>query len=300
MMSCVNPSAKYSRPEIVALVQERESGDCRLGADLSTFGSTLGAKKNFGSMPRLVHSTPAPSRAATAEAASNRPRQPARAVANNVAAWTRMGRPRATGRGKETANPAAHRSRADQLGQRPTPWRAPRIQRRRGKPADLRVPSVAQVSGRNDRYGRFKSVAAARNRPDQARPVVSERPSQLADALHQRIVGDGQVRPDRRKELVLRSRVGRNSPQGIAGPRRALAEGQSRSRQEGDSRDRHPICNDQIAAVSPPGGECRDREWSSLCHRSETGDKLASLHGISEGHPSTTARNLALCAGVTS
>jgi hypothetical protein len=43
----------------------------------------------------------------------------------------------------------------------------------------------------------------ARNRLDQARPVVPERPSQLADALHQRIVRDGEIRPDRGKELVL-------------------------------------------------------------------------------------------------
>ncbi len=68
----------------------------------------------------------------------------------------------------------------------------------------VRAIGHGRINRRNDRHGRFKSIAAARNRPDQARPVVSERPPQLADALHQRIVRDGEIRPDCGKQLVLR------------------------------------------------------------------------------------------------
>ena len=74
-----------------------------------------------------------------------------------------------------------------------------------GGAASGRVASVARrIDRRNDRNGRFESIAAARNGLDQARPVVPECPSKFADALHQRIVGDGQIGPDRGEELVLR------------------------------------------------------------------------------------------------
>ena len=59
------------------------------------------------------------------------------------------------------------------------------------------------VGGRVDRYSRFKSIAAAWNRPDQARAFIRKRPSQFTNALHQRIVGDRQIRPHRCKELIL-------------------------------------------------------------------------------------------------
>jgi transglutaminase-like putative cysteine protease len=58
-------------------------------------------------------------------------------------------------------------------------------------------------------HGRVEAIAAARNGRDQARPVIPQRPPELADALHQCIVRDGKMRPDRSKELVLRHETAR-------------------------------------------------------------------------------------------
>jgi len=44
------------------------------------------------------------------------------------------------------------------------------------------------------------------NRLDQSLPIVSERSPQLADALHQRIVRDGEIRPDRGKSSSFETR----------------------------------------------------------------------------------------------
>ena len=54
---------------------------------------------------------------------------------------------------------------------------------------------------------RFKAIATAWNRLDQALPVVPQRPPQLPDALYQSIVRDGDVRPDRSHQLVLRDQT---------------------------------------------------------------------------------------------
>ena len=60
------------------------------------------------------------------------------------------------------------------------------------------------INRRTCRNLRFEAVAAARYRPDQAQPVVAKSPSQLANALDQRVVSDREIGPDCDKKLVLR------------------------------------------------------------------------------------------------
>src|ERR1051326_330939 len=55
-------------------------------------------------------------------------------------------------------------------------------------------------------HGCFEPVTAARYGLNQVRPVLAERSPQLADALHEHVVGDGQTGPDRRKELLFRDK----------------------------------------------------------------------------------------------
>jgi hypothetical protein len=50
---------------------------------------------------------------------------------------------------------------------------------------------------------RIESIAAARHGPDEARSVICEGPSELADALHKGVVCDGEIRPDRSKQLIF-------------------------------------------------------------------------------------------------
>ena len=64
-----------------------------------------------------------------------------------------------------------------------------------------------RVNRRNDRHGRFKSIAAAGNGFDQARSIIPESSSQFAYTLYEGVVGDGQIRPDCGKELVLRNKT---------------------------------------------------------------------------------------------
>ena len=59
---------------------------------------------------------------------------------------------------------------------------------------------------RNNRDVGVKSIAAAWDCPDQAWAVISERTSQFADALHQCVVRDREVRPDRGEQLVFRDK----------------------------------------------------------------------------------------------
>src|SRR5262249_24416413 len=59
-------------------------------------------------------------------------------------------------------------------------------------------------TGCNDRDGCFKSKAAMWNRFDEAHAVGSDSASQFTDALHKRVIGNDQVRPDSGKELVFR------------------------------------------------------------------------------------------------
>lgn len=110
------------------------------------------------------------------------------------------------------------------------------------------------------------ALAAARNRPDQARSVISKRPSQFADALHQRIVRDGEIRPDRGKELALRDKTAGVFDE-VMQERRSLAERQPRSRQAGGSCDPNLGHNDRIAvALTASAPNSPHREWSSLSH----------------------------------
>jgi hypothetical protein len=51
--------------------------------------------------------------------------------------------------------------------------------------------------------GRFKSIATAGNRFDQARSIIPESSTQFAYTLYEGVVGDSQIRPNRGKELVL-------------------------------------------------------------------------------------------------
>ena len=80
------------------------------------------------------------------------------------------------------ANPERHEDerRAEGRGTTLAPCRRPRRPRRRDQP-----------------------VAAARNRLDQLARVVAERLADLADALHQAVVGHHDPRPDRVLQLVL-------------------------------------------------------------------------------------------------
>src|SRR6516165_9664631 len=64
-----------------------------------------------------------------------------------------------------------------------------------------------RINGRDDRHRRLKSITAAGHRPDQAWPTVSEGAPQLADALHQHIIGNREVGPNRSKELILRDKA---------------------------------------------------------------------------------------------
>ena len=66
---------------------------------------------------------------------------------------------------------------------------------------------------RRDRgHRRFESIAATGNRTDVSRAVVPQGAPQLADALHERVVGHDEVRPHRGEELFLR-----DEPPGIPG-----------------------------------------------------------------------------------
>jgi hypothetical protein len=59
---------------------------------------------------------------------------------------------------------------------------------------------VAPLAG----SGRWhETISAPRNRDDQCRAGVAERAAQLADALHEGVIGHDEVRPDRREQLVL-------------------------------------------------------------------------------------------------
>jgi hypothetical protein len=50
-------------------------------------------------------------------------------------------------------------------------------------------------------------IAAAGNCPDQACPIVSEGAPQLTDALHQHIIRNREVRPNRSKEFIVRDKT---------------------------------------------------------------------------------------------
>src|SRR3954451_11385536 len=50
-----------------------------------------------------------------------------------------------------------------------------------------------------------EAITTPRYSLDEARSILPELPPQLADALHQGIIGDRQVGPDRRKDVVLRN-----------------------------------------------------------------------------------------------
>jgi len=63
---------------------------------------------------------------------------------------------------------------------------------------------VAQVL---DRDIWFEAVAATRDRFDETRPIVSEGPAKFADALHQCIVGHGNIRPNCSKQFILRHKT---------------------------------------------------------------------------------------------
>jgi len=53
------------------------------------------------------------------------------------------------------------------------------------------------------RHLSVEPITAARHRLDELRAIVAERAAQLTDALHQGIVGDGDIRPHRREQFVL-------------------------------------------------------------------------------------------------
>ena len=55
----------------------------------------------------------------------------------------------------------------------------------------------------NDGHWRFEPIAAPRNGPDQTRAISSECSPELADALHERIIRDSEVRPNGVKKLIL-------------------------------------------------------------------------------------------------
>ncbi len=96
---------------------------------------------------------------------------------------------------KATGTTAATRAPLDALAHQASGRAAPIVGERLGSGRSC-GPNIGDIG--------FKPVAAARNCLDQARPIVAERAPQFADALHQHIVRDGEARPDRRKNLVLR------------------------------------------------------------------------------------------------
>ena len=175
MMSWVNPSAKYSR---AASLPWFTSGRTAI-AGLAPISGLL-VRRSIGTSRK------------------------ARQVSNRSRCRPTTAPPRPASQGRAT--------RPDRcVGRRP-PARAERAASARRAP-DQPIARARDTAGAapvddarrgNDRHVGFEPIAAPRDRPDQARPVVSQGAAQLADALHQRVVRDGEVRPDRAKELVLR------------------------------------------------------------------------------------------------
>ena len=62
---------------------------------------------------------------------------------------------------------------------------------------------MGRLACKNDR---LKPVASAGYRLDEPLALVGKRTPQFADALHQDVIGDGDVRPHRREQFVLRDR----------------------------------------------------------------------------------------------
>lgn len=60
-----------------------------------------------------------------------------------------------------------------------------------------------RISSGNDCHSSVEPVTAARNCLDQVRAIVPEFSSQFTNALHERIVGDGQIGPNRCKNLIF-------------------------------------------------------------------------------------------------
>ena len=71
-----------------------------------------------------------------------------------------------------------------------------------------RVVERLFINKSGDRHRGIQAIAASRNGPDQTLAVARiQRPPQFADALHQRVVGDREIRPDRCEKLVLRDQT---------------------------------------------------------------------------------------------
>jgi hypothetical protein len=79
------------------------------------------------------------------------------------------------------------------------------IGRRRGKLSGVGTIGYERLGIASSGHRRIKSITPAGDRLDQSWTIVPKLPPQFADALHQGVVRDGQIRPDRCKELVFRN-----------------------------------------------------------------------------------------------
>ena len=181
MMSCVKPSAKYSRAESSFWLRK---GRTAIAAFAPISGLLI---VDWSACPRRPDQFPAgpmadpehaaaATRTANVSKTNNPMRAPSAAIKRGAARARQETAPAIESGSGKTQERVRHRPETGSLGNDPT--RQLQIDSRGAEPSD------------------------------QARPVVSERPSQFADALHQRIIRDGNIRPDCGKELVLRDKPG--------------------------------------------------------------------------------------------
>ena len=115
---------------------------------------------------------------------------------------------------------------------------------------------AARLAPFRRRFAAFEAIAAARDGGDETRAGFAERAAQLADALHQRVVGDHEVGPHRREDFFLADQA--------AGMRREMDEHREGLRPQRD----FAIVQQQAAAVQIDhvAAECQSL-LQPLCRR---------------------------------